>query len=179
MTSCFDRSRNGFPACCAWWSVRVLTLDYPAAGTASCGSFCTRVSVAAGIPHFFEFGALVAVQGFWRAENADNTLSYGMGYCSGSFITQLEPALQTVLGSPSSRYRIYIRSLRLKLTPICRRPSQPIFFGRAARQVSGLLGALVCCVLFFVVDTQAWHCSHQSRTSLLMVGHQYLWRILS
>ena len=67
----------------------------------------------------------------------------------------LEPALQTVLGGSSSRERVYIRSLRLNLIPICTLLSQPIFFGKVARQVHGLSGALACCVLLFVVDELA------------------------
>ena len=34
-----------------------------------------------------EFGALVTMQGFWWAENADYSLDYGIGYCFGRFIT--------------------------------------------------------------------------------------------
>ena len=34
-----------------------------------------------------EFGALVTMQGFWWAKNADYSLDYGVGYCFGRFIT--------------------------------------------------------------------------------------------
>ena len=78
----------------------------------------------------------------------------------------LEPALQTVLDGPSSRERIYIRSLRLKLIPICARPSQPLFFGRAARQANGLSGALVCRVLFLVVKKLGIVCTSLARCGL-------------
>ena len=40
----------------------------------------------------------------------------------------------------------------LKWIPIRTLLSQPILFGTAVRQVNGLSGVLVCCVLLFVVD---------------------------
>ena len=92
------------------------------------------------------------MQGFWWAENAECSLDYGIGYCFGRFITYRQQYRKTSSGGPSWRERICIRSLRLKLIPICTLLSQPIFVEMAVRQVNGLSGAWVCCVLFFVVD---------------------------
>ena len=126
--------------------------ELPAAGTASCESFCIRVSVAAGISPYFQMRGLGRCA---RSLVGRKCLLYArlwLGLLFRPVYYGPVRALRTALSGPSSRERICIRSLRLILIPICTRLSQPIFFGRAARQVSVLSGVWVCCVLFFVVD---------------------------
>ena len=87
MPICFGRSRYALPACCAWWIVRVLTLNYPEAVRCRAGIVVSEYLLQLAYHPIFELGALVAVQGFSCAENADYSFNDGLGYCFGCFMT--------------------------------------------------------------------------------------------
>ena len=94
------------------------------------------------------------MNGFWWAENDDYSLDYRIDWLLFRPFCYVPPAVvpQTSAGGPSSRERIYIRSLRLNVISIRTLLSQPIFVEVVAQRVNGLSGVGVCCVLFFVVD---------------------------
>ena len=130
----------------------VRTLNYPAAGTALCGSFRIGVFVAAGISPYSRIRGLGRCAMFLvgRKCRLFSRLWHCLLFWPFNYVPATVP--QTSSGGTSWKERIYIPSLRLKLIPICTQLSQPTFFKIAARQVHGLPGVWVCCVLFFVVD---------------------------